>query len=95
MMLLSRVNRLEQRHTSGNPLKALTDDELEAAIASVRARIEASTGMSDAVYAKDLSGRIIDGTLSDDVDPETARRFVAAILSSVNGKTRSLEDRHA
>ena len=32
MMLLSRINRLEQRHTSGNPLEVLTDEEWEAAI---------------------------------------------------------------
>ena len=91
MMLISRINHLERRHTSGNPLAALTDDELEAAIASVRASIETSTGMNETDLAKDISQRLINGTLSNELDATIVRQFVAAILSSVNGKTRSLE----
>ena len=38
MMLLSRVNRLEQRHPLGNPLEELTDEELEAGIEALNQR---------------------------------------------------------
>lgn len=46
MMLLSRVNRLEQRHSSGNPLKELTDDEIEAAIEELNKQLADALGMS-------------------------------------------------
>jgi hypothetical protein len=46
MMLLSRVNRLEQRHSSGNPLEELTDDELETAIEALNQQLAEALGTS-------------------------------------------------
>ena len=86
MMLLSRVNRLEQRHTSGNPFEALTDDELEAAIASVRARIEASTGMSETSLADTLIVQLRSGNLPADLDEQTASVFVRAIKGGLHAQ---------
>ena len=46
MMLLSRVNRLEQRDSSGNPLEDLTDDEVEAAINELNKQLAEARGTS-------------------------------------------------
>jgi hypothetical protein len=46
MMLLSRVNRLEQRHTSGDPLEGLTDEELDEAINALNQHLADAIGSS-------------------------------------------------
>jgi hypothetical protein len=46
MILLSRVNRLEQRHSSGNPFDDLTDDEIEAAIEALNKQLADALGTS-------------------------------------------------
>ena len=46
MMLLARVSRLEQDHTSGNPLEQLTDEELEAGIEALNQRLAEAIGSS-------------------------------------------------
>ena len=71
MMLLSRVNRLEQRHTSGNPLAALTDDELNAAIEALNQNLADVLGVS--------SAQTVD--ISVDLDEHQVRALVARIKS--------------
>jgi hypothetical protein len=46
MMLLSRVNRLEQRHASGDPLEGLTDEELDEAINALNQHLADAIGSS-------------------------------------------------
>ena len=46
MMLLSRISRLEQRHTSGHPLEVFTDEEWEAAIEALNKRLAEAIGSS-------------------------------------------------
>jgi hypothetical protein len=46
MMLLSRVNRLEQRHTSGDPSEGLTDEELDEAINALNQHLADAIGSS-------------------------------------------------
>ena len=91
MSLSARVSKLEFMQDGGNPLACLTDEQLEDAIAAVKARIVAATGMSEVEYANYLSQQLIVGKLSNDMDPEIARRFVTVIMSEVNGKTRTAD----
>jgi hypothetical protein len=78
MMLQSRVSRLEQKHTSGNPLDALTDEELEAAIRAVDASIEAATGMSAAAYAEKLE-QDAEGGKPSALDAASVHAFIVAM----------------
>ena len=71
MILLSRVNRLEQRHASGSPLEALTDDELEAAIEALNQRLADALGTS--------LGEATD--IPVDMDEHQVRALVARIKS--------------
>lgn len=47
MNLSARVSRLELKQDACDPLDALTDGELEAAIAALKDSIEAASGMSE------------------------------------------------
>ena len=77
MMLQSRIARLEQRH-HGNPLAALTDEELEAAIQTLKAQIEIDAGMTVEAYAEKLEQDVRDGKPSP-LDAASTHAFIAAM----------------
>ena len=79
MMLQSRLRRLEQAQTRESPLEALSDEELEFAMQTVRASIEEAAGMSVEAYVDLLEGDIQDGRTPPALDPSTVDEFVAAM----------------
>ena len=52
--IATRLQRLEQKASLGNPIEELTDEELDAAIASLYEATRSETGMSPAGLAKEL-----------------------------------------
>ena len=74
--IATRLQRLEQKASPGNPLDELTDEELDAAIAGLYEAIRSETGMSPAELAVDLAERRKQGTLPDDLSPEFVRQLV-------------------
>jgi hypothetical protein len=74
--LASRLQRIERKAGPSDPFQHLTDDELDAAIAAVKASIEAGTGMSEPELADRLEKDLASGENSYDVTPQIMRRFV-------------------
>ena len=74
--LASRLQRMERKIMSANPFEGLTDGELEAAIAAVRASIEAEVGMSEPELAGRFEKDLASGANTYDVDPHIMCRFV-------------------
>jgi hypothetical protein len=74
--LASRLQRIERRVRPGDPFEHLTDDELEAAIASVKASIEAGTGMSEPELADSFERDLASGSRTFELDEKLMRGFV-------------------
>jgi hypothetical protein len=76
MRLRERLDRIEKRVIPADPLQELTDEELEAAMASLRVRIEAEFGMSESELAEKLKADLANGSLASDLDEDAVRAFV-------------------
>jgi hypothetical protein len=74
--LVSRLQRIERKARPGDPFEHLTDEELEAAIAAVKASIEAEFGMSEPELAGRFEKDLASGENSYGVDPQAMRCFV-------------------
>ncbi len=74
--LASRLQRIERKVGPTDPFASLSDDELDAAIAAVKASIEAGTGMTEPALADRLEKDLASGENGYDVDPQVMRRFV-------------------
>lgn len=85
-ILSTRLTRLERTIIIGNPLSALSDEELEARIRNVTAQLEAIWGMTARQYAEELSRTLDAGeTLPDDWTPAEARLFIRHELGESRG----------
>jgi hypothetical protein len=76
MNIGARLERIERKIRPSDPFQHLSDDELDAAIAAVKASIEAGTGMSEPELAGRFEKDLASGANSYDVDPQAMRRFV-------------------
>jgi hypothetical protein len=84
-ILSTRLTRLERTIITGNPLAALSDDEREARLHDLSARIEAELGMTLHQYSAELL-RALDAseTLPDEWTPAEARHFARLIANTVH-----------
>ena len=83
----------EQKAAPRDPLDELTDEELDAAIASLYEATRSETGMSPTEMAVDLAERRKQGTLPDDLSPELVRQFVQSFKAEVKANARLHADR--
>lgn len=77
MTLQARLLRLERKALPDSPLDALSDEELDEAIAAVTRRIEAHTGISIADLHFRLEEQLTAGELPQDMDAGFVRRYLA------------------
>jgi hypothetical protein len=74
--LASRLQRIERKVGPTDPFASLSDDELDAAIATVKASIEAGTGISEPALADRFENDLASGENGYNVDPQVMRCFV-------------------
>jgi hypothetical protein len=74
--LVSRLQRIERKAGPSDPFQHFTDDELDAAIAAVKASIEAGTGMSEPELAESFKRDLASGNRTFEVDDKLMRTFV-------------------
>lgn len=74
--LASRLQRIERKIRPTSLFEDLTDEELEAAIASVKASIEAETGMSEPELADRFEKVLAGGDNTYELDEQLMRGFV-------------------
>jgi hypothetical protein len=75
-VLVSRLQRIERKVGATDPFASLSDDELDAAIAAVRASIEAGTGMSEPALADRFEKDLASGSHTFEADEKLMRHFV-------------------
>jgi len=84
-ILSTRLTRLERTIITANPLAALSDDELEARLHDLSARIEAELGMTLRQYSAELLRALDAGEpLPEDWTPGEARHFARLIMSTTH-----------
>jgi len=84
-ILSTRLTRLERTIITANPLAALSDDELEARLHDLSARIEADLGMTLHQYSAELARALDAGeALPHDWTPAEARQFVRLIVNTIH-----------
>jgi hypothetical protein len=74
--LVSRLQRIERKAGPSDPFQHLTDDELEAAIAAVKASIEAESGMTEPELAESFERDLTSGNRTFELDDKLMRAFV-------------------
>jgi hypothetical protein len=90
--LISRLAKLEKRFIPTDPLKAMTDEELDARMAEITARIEHATGMPIELYGDYLQQTLDAG--EPQLDGLTLPEFKSFIASCKKlGDQRSKNDR--
>lgn len=84
-ILSTRLTRLERAIIIGNPLASLSDEELEARLSDVTARLEAMVGMPLRQYSAELLRAADAGEpLPEDWTPGEARYFARLIVNTVH-----------
>ncbi|CAM5579305.1 hypothetical protein ATER59S_05059 [Aquamicrobium terrae] len=77
MTLQARLLRLERKALSDNPLDALSDEELDEALAAVTRGIEAHIGMPIADLHAQLGQQLMAGALPSHMDAGFVRQYLA------------------
>ena len=85
MTIRTRLIRLESHNTTGNPIEALTDEQLEVAISVLTASLKLDyPEFCDAIKS---AKEIADGDMTSEMDPAVVAELVSSLLAHVNGKT--------
>lgn len=84
-ILSTRLTRLERTIIIGDPLAALSDDEIEARVHDLTARIEARLGMTLHQYGAELLRALDAGeALPEDWTPAEARHFARLVMNTAH-----------
>lgn len=83
MTLQGRLSKLEKQRQAFDPYSHLSDDELQDAIDTLTAGIEAETGLPIAEYHRQLDRQLADNSLPANLDVTFIRRYLAAERSRI------------
>ncbi|QRI63623.1 hypothetical protein JQ506_22965 [Shinella sp. PSBB067] len=84
-ILSTRLTRLERAIIIGNPLASLSDEELEARLSDVTARLEAILGMALHQCSAELLRAADAGEpLPEDWTPGESRHFARLIMNTIH-----------